>query len=1807
MDEQGFGQSRSAAPNFEACTPVAVLRARAAQQPSTLAYTFLLDGETEEAHLTYADLDRRARTIGVSLRNLGECGKRALLLYPPGLEYVAALFGCFYAGAIAIPLYPPHLNRHLLRVQSILKDAQATLVLTDARSLARLRSLLSQLPELRSIQWLATDTLSYEIENEWDEHEPGGDSVAILQYTSGSTGQPRGVILSHRNLTHNSALLARAFDYTSNSRCVSWLPMYHDMGLIGGVIQPLYGGFPCVLMSPASFLQRPLRWLKAISNYRATISGGPNFAYDLCVRRITSTQRASLDLSSWSVAFNGAEPIRQETLQRFAENFEPCGFRPQSFYPCYGLAEATLIVSGRLKSDPPVVKLVDARLLESGCAVDAVAGGEKARPLVGSGHTLADEKVIVVDPETLTECGSDEVGEIWISSRSVALGYWNRPDETTHTFRAHLSTGDGPFLRTGDLGFIKDTELFITGRLKDLIIIRGRNHYPQDIEFSVERSDPALRPAAGAAFSVDVDGEERLVIVHEVERRQKADFSKIINCIREVVTENHELQAYAVVLLGAGRIPKTSSGKIQRHACRTGFLANNLDALAEWRDTLTRDVETPALISRPASFDRADIEAYLVSQLAARLAIDDVAIDKNQSVAYYGLDSLGATELGHRIETDLGIVLPVSSLLDGRRVAQLAADLQDQLRGGQSENDALLAPARTENNSYPLSHGQHALWFLQQTSPESAAYNIASALRIRGGLDRLVLHQVFRRLVERHDSLRTNFTAINGEPVQTVQGEMNLDFIEEDASNWSEEFLSRQLNEEAHRPFNLERDRLLRIRLFTRTGRDQVLLLVAHHIALDFWSLGILLRDLEKLCLAEKAESKTFFDLPQLQYADYVRWQREMLSGREGERLWSYWQKQLAGDLPSLDLPITARRSPLNSDRGASVRFKLSSDLRQRLKSLARQQGVTLYMLLLAAYQVLLHRYTHQDTIVVGSSAACRSRAELAGLVGYFVNPLVLRVNVSGDESFVSFLDRVRGTVLDAFDHQDYPFPLLVERLQPKRDSSRTPIFQVMFVFHKAQRPEEDCLSLLALGEPAASTKLEELEVESISLEQRAAQFELTLAMAETENGLSGVFQYKTDLFDEETIARMSEHYRVLLEGILANPESSLSELPLLTVEEQQQILHEWNETTQPFPSEECLHELFEQQCERTPESVALVSGAAQLTYGELNTRANQLAQHLRTFGVGAETLVGILMQRSVEMVVSLLGVLKAGAAYVPLDPDCPLERLSLMIQDAGFKVLLTQRRLAGRLSEAGKLPVISVDEEAEQIAKQSTNRVESAVNADNLAYVIHTSGSTGRPKGVMISHRSVVNYLHWCLEFYDVSGGSGAPVHSAIEFDLTVTSLFAPLLAGRSVVLSDAQGVEALTSNLDLKSGYSFIKLTPSHLEVLNLAVDPTQAAGFTKVLILGGEALHAESLSPWLKHSPATRVINEYGPTETTVGCCLYEVTRDSTPYGPVPIGRPQANTQLYILDEHQSPVPVGIAGELYVGGRGLARGYLNSPDLTAQKFIPHPFGLEPGARLYRTGDRVRYRPDGNLEFLGRFDDQVKLRGYRVEPGEIEAVLRKHGGIREAVVIVDETASGARLRGYFIPADAGAPTVAELTLYLKEKLPEYMVPTVLVKLDQLPLSANGKVDRKALRLVKSERPEHQRGFIAPRTETERALAEIWLAVLDVRQVGVNDDFFELGGHSLIATQIVSRIRDDFGVELPLPRFLQSPTVAELAETIDELKSSGKSTQRSKIVPVSRVAHRANLSEDGAMVRSESLGENMGSTPGDRENPTSR
>jgi amino acid adenylation domain-containing protein/FkbH-like protein len=1746
---------------------IELLRRRAAEQPDRVAYTFLADGETEEVNLTYGELDRQARAIAAWLQPLVGVGERVLLLYPPGIEYVGAFFGCLYAGAVAVPAYPPRRNRNLLRLQSIVTDAQATVALTTANILARIAPLFSRNPYLQPLRWLTSDTIEPGIEKQWQEPAITSEALAFLQYTSGSTSTPKGVMVGHNNLLHNELVIARAFEQTKESIIVGWLPLYHDMGLIGNVIQPLYLGASCVLMSPMAFLQRPFRWLDAISRYNATTSGGPNFAYDLCVRKVTSEERATLDLSSWRVAFNGSEPIRQETIDRFVETFSPQGFRRESFYPCYGLAEATLIVSGGPKATPPVVKTIEARALEVNQVIDAAPDGEHVRALIGSGKIESDQRLVIVHPESFTKCSPTEVGEIWLAGQSVTQGYWNRPEETERTFNAYLAdTGEGPFLRTGDMGFLQDGELFVTGRLKDLIIIRGLNHYPQDIELTVERCHRALRSAGGAAFSVEVAGEERLVIVQEVEHRQRPDFDALVETIKQCVAEEHEAQVYAVLLVKAGGVPKTSSGKIQRHACRAGFLERSLEAVHEWRATVPLETETP-VAAAPQSHTAADIEEWLRSQLAARLGVGAEEIDAHRPLTDYALDSLAAIELKHRVEVSLGVTLPFVSFLQSPSVAHLAAQAVERLVTASATPHAAITQSTDTETDAALSCGQQSLWFLQQLAPESTAYNINAALRILSEVDAEALRRAFQSLVDRHTQLRAIFPAVQGQPVQRIQEHLTVSFEVTDVSSWTECALHERLAQEAARPFNLEDGPLLRVSLFTRSAQQHVLLLSIHHIISDFWSLAVLLDELRTIYGAEVEGRPATLAPLAMRYTDYVRWQGEMLASAEGERLWAYWQEQLAGGLPMLELPADRPRPPVQTFRGDSLGFALDARLTAELKALGKSHGATLYMTLLAAFQVLLHRYTSQKELTVGSPTAGRNWAELAGLMGYFVNPLVLRADFSQDPAFEDFLGQVRQTVLAAFEHQDYPFALLVERLQPERDPSRSPLFQAMFALQQPHLRNGEGLASLALGESGRRIEFAGLTLESVALPQHDAQFDLSLTMSEVDDALLGSLQFNTDLFDKATIERMAAHFQTLLYSITRSPELSLSTLALLPEAERRQLLDEWNATGREYPLQPaCLHELFEAQVERTPEAIALVYDNQQLTYLELNQRANQLAHYLIAEGIGADQLVGVLMERSVEMVVAMLATLKAGGAYVPLDPAYPSQRVSLMMEDAEASILLTQESLVESLAERvpAQTRLVCVDTEWEQITAAS--RVENtgrSVARENLAYVIYTSGSTGRPKGVAISHSSAATLIHWAHEKFSASELRCVLFSTSICFDLSIFELFVPLSCGGQVLLAE----NALQlAELKGREQVTLINTVPSAMAEL---VRGGWVPESVRTVNLAGEALSEVLVEQVYETGSVERVWNLYGPSEDTTysTAALMDAERKEKPS----IGKPIANTDVYVLNEQMQAAPIGVPGELYIGGEGLARCYLNRPELTAEKFVPHVLSRRGGERLYRTGDLVRYKSNGELEYLGRIDQQVKVRGYRIELGEIEAALRQLEEVREAVVSVRDEGGEKRLIGYLVPEENEAATtlnVRELKRRLQEELPEYMIPVAFVVLKEMPLTPNGKVNRRALPAPEYSRSELEGSFAAARNPVEEVLVGIWAEVLRVESVGIHDNFFDLGGHSLLATRIISRVREAFQIELPLRALFESRTIAGLAELVDDLLRGERGKPLPPLVP---------------------------------------
>jgi amino acid adenylation domain-containing protein len=1722
-------------------TLIDLLRWRALNQPELVAYTFLTDGETEEERLTYSELDAHARAIGAWLQSQNAENERVLLLYPPGLSYIAAFFGCLYAGATAVPAYPPRLNHSLQRIQSIISDAGAKFALTNEPILSKVEKMFEMAPFLKRLRWLETDQVVREagLSDDWREPSLSSDTIAFLQYTSGSTATPKGVMISHGNLLHNERMIQQACEHTEESTFGGWLPLYHDMGLIGNLLQPLFIGSRCILMSPIAFLQKPLRWLQAISRYRVATSGGPNFAYDLCVRKISAEERATLDLSSWTTAFNGAEPVRYETMQRFAVTFASCGFREEAFYPCYGLAEATLMVTGGYKSALPVTCRVERNALAQNQIIEAAVESEKTKTLVGTGRALLDEVIVIANPETLTQCESGEIGEIWVAGENVAAGYWNRPEETEQTFHAYLDSDEGPFLRTGDLGFLKDGELFVTGRLKDLIIIRGQNHYPQDIELSAERSHMALRPGCSAAFSADVNGEERLVVVQELESHYAGDLAEVFEAIRQAVAIEHEVEPYSLVLVKHGSILKTSSGKIQRRACRAAFLDGSLATVGKWcaADSL-KTSEPVASNVTAAPRNVADIEAVLAVELAAKLGISLEQVDLRRPVAQFGLDSLLAAELAQSIETKLGMVLPVTSFLQDHSISELAQQLADSR---DSHSTASTGEKHSEvSTDYPLSSNQEALWFLHQLAPESTAYSIVRAARIRSPLNVNALRRAAQALVNRHPALRTTFHVADGRPIQRVHRDREVRFEEIDAAEWSEDQLRIQLLADAQLPFDLVHGPLLRVRLFSCADGEHVLLLAVHHIVTDLWSMAVLMRELGVFYEAELTGSGASLPTLKVDYSDHVSWQSELLSGDRGEKLASSWEKQLAGDLSPLELPADRPRPPVQTYRGSSYSFTLNG-----IKELAREDA-TLYMTLLAVFQTLLYRYTGQEEFLIGSPAAGRNRPQFSGVIGYFVNPIVLRANCAGDPTFTEFLARVRQTVLGALDHQDYPFPLLVERLQPKRDVSRSPLFQTMFVLQKAHVPGEEALAMFALDDGRARLRLNSLELESIKLEQQVAQFDLTLIMTEADGELHGSFEYNTDLFEEPTIARLAQHFAVLLEGVVANPDQRLATYSLLSRSEQHQVSTEWNQTSRNYERSQCLHELFEEQVKRTPEAVALTFEDESLTYRELNCRANRLAHYLRELGIGPDVLVGVLLERSIEMVVSLLGILKAGGAYVPLDPSYPAERLAFMIADSQVPVLLTQRRYKQSLRTSAQ--VICFEDVADVLASCNDADPDPVVHGENLAYVIYTSGSTGRPKGAMNSHRAIANRLLWMQEQYQLTRADRVLQKTPFSFDVSVWEFFWPLITGAGLVMARPGGHQdsAYLAEIIQREQISTLHFVPSMLQVF---LDEPQLERLTSLrrVICSGEALSRELQQRFHTRLQA-ELHNLYGPTEAAVDVTAWAVEPDSERRN-IPIGKPIANTQIYILDQQQRLAPLGVSGELYIGGVGVGRGYLHRPELTAERFVPNPYATAAGERLYRTGDLARWLPCGNIEYQGRLDHQVKIRGVRIELGEIEAALLQHEAVREVVVSARDDQGEKKLVAYLVTKPIKS---AELRSFLKERVPDYLVPSAFVFLSSLPLLPNGKIDRRALPAPDNNRPELDTLQAGPANRLEHAIAEIWQQVLKLKQVGVNDNFFDLGGHSLLMAQVHRRLREELRVDVPMIELLKYPTVSSLSRRLD-------------------------------------------------------
>jgi amino acid adenylation domain-containing protein len=1671
------------------------------------AFTFV-DGSGGRKELTFEGLHRRACAIGAMLADRGLAGQRVLVLLPPGLDYVAAFLGCLYAGAVAVPLYPPEANqgstRHLAVSRNCAPAAAIGLVGSDGHQ--------DGLPVLT-----VEDPLPHP--GDWRRPAIDRDSLAFLQYTSGSTAAPKGVMVTHGNLVANSRQIARRFGTSESSIAVSWLPPYHDMGLIGGILQPIYAGAEATLFSPMTFIARPALWLRLISELRAQMSGGPDFAYDLCAKRIREEDLTGLDLSSWEVAFSGAEPVRAATLERFARRMAPYGFRAESFFPCYGLAEATLLVSGRRVGETPIAERFDSQSLAPGSVPRPAADG---LPLVGSGPVADGVDVKVVGLGTDVPCPG-EVGEICVSGDNVAAGYWGRAEDTTATF----GTDGNRLLRTGDLGFYRDGQLYITGRDKDMLVVRGRNHYPQDLELTASDAHDEVGRIA-AAFAIEVDGREEVCLVAEVgTEREPGAYDQISAAIRARLKVEHGLVPRSLVLVRRGQIARTTSGKVQRARTKDLLASGMLKVVARW--------DSPGDGALPAF--PGDVGAQTVRETVLAIAEQRLGVRVRPDVPLIaqGMDSLAALEIKAAVAEAVRVELPLEALLTGAAIDELDLAGKGAVPVG--------AAAPDPGGRYPLTINQQALWFLEQQHPGTAAQHVYVAVRLLAEVDANALRRSFQALIDRHPVLRTALHWGDGAPYQEILTHQEAAFVIEDASALDDAGLRERLDREAAGElFGLSEGRLMRAVLLRRPDGD-VLSLVAHHIAVDMWSLAIIADELGRLYAVETGRARTLPPPPAAGYGELARFQRAMLESSRGEQLWRYWQNQLAGCRPVVELPADRPRPRQQSYRGDTVVVDLGAQVTVALRDLAAAEGTTLFVVLLAVFQTLVHRYSGEPDVLIGVPSSGRADSRLHDVVGYFVNPLLIRSQISDVSSFTEHLRNTKETMLGALAHQDMPFPVLVERLRLQREASRPPGYQLMFSLTNPHLLGAEGLGALQTGRGGARMRIGDLEVESIDLVRRTAQVDVTMVLSEVDDHLEGLINFSTDLFDRATMVRFGEHFSTLARTVTAQPGLAPADVPLVTDGELRAFAR-WNNTTREYPRA-AVTDLFATQVAARPDEPALTYGRTSLTYRQLDRASTGLARALRARGAGLGRTVGLCTDHDAAVVVAMLATAKAGAAYVPLDPGHPPVRLRRIIDESRPVVLVAPPGIGHERLEAS-LP--AVDPSAfmtEDVLADPANDapLDTGPCHDDLLYVMYTSGSSGEPKGICVTHNNVLRLVR-NTNYCTFEPGDRIAQISNAAFDAATLEVWGAVINGghligfdRATVLApDRLAAEIRRLGIDI-----MVMATPLFTQIAGY--DPKTFAT-VRQLMVGGDTMDPKRARDVVALGYPL-LTNGYGPTESTTFATAQPLREIDDGLWRVPIGGPIANTQVHILDERMEPVPIGVPGELFIGGEGLARGYLGRPDLTAERFRPDPFSAVPGARLYATGDLARWLPSGSVDFVGRTDFQVKIRGYRVEPAEVDVVTLAHPDVSEAVTVTDDSTGEKRLITYYV----GVPKPDDLASFLRDRLPEYLVPS-LRALPELPKNPNGKVDRAAL-----PKPESVAAHSAARSPAADGrvgdIAALLCELLGAAEVAPDDNFFEIGGHSLLAIKLIGEIRDRYGVEIPLNDLFTDPSPKGIAEFI--------------------------------------------------------
>jgi amino acid adenylation domain-containing protein len=1682
----------------------------------------------EERRITFGELDRRARRLAHRLRGLGAEQERVVALaLERSAEVVVGILGALQAGAAYLPL---DVGQPGERLASLVEESRAVAVLAEADR----------------VGWLGLGARAVCIEPSGDACGEAFDgplpptppeSLAYVMFTSGSTGWPKGVAVERRQLFNYTLGVLERLSLPEGSSFATVSTFAADLGntsvfaslCSGGCLHVVSEARVADAAAMAEYMERHrVDCLKIVpSHLEALVSAEAG--------RVLPRERLVL----------GGEASRREWVERLP------GVGGCKVLNHYGPTETTVGVmtcnAGEVWGDPPPSSV----------------------PL---GRPLANSRVYVLD-RALSPSAMWMAGELYVSGAGLARGYLGRADLTAERFLPDLWSAEpgGRMYRTGDLVRHRPAgTIEFLGRVDGQVKLRGYRIEPGEIEAAL-RSHQSVAQAA-VAVREDEPGDRRLVAYVVAKEEGGVSGAELRGLL------SRTLPSYMVpsAFVSLRRLPLTRNGKLDRRA-------------------LPRPEEASGDAGREPSAPRTPFEELLVRIWAEALRLERVGVEDN--FFDLGGHSLLATRVISRIRESFGVTLPVRALFDRPTVSRLAVAIVEALRSGDVSSAPPLA-ATVREGPLPLSFAQQRLWFLDQLSPGDSVYNIPHAVVLTGELSVPVLWRSLAEVVRRHEVLRTTFELIDGEPVARIGAAEApalplVDLGGLGGTAWEE--ARRLARHEARRSFDLRRGPLLRVLVVRFDEVSHALLSTMHHIVSDGWSSGIMIRELSALYGAFLVgRASPLSELP-IQYGDFAVWQRQWLSGEVLASQVAYWKDQLSGAPPVLDLPTDRPRPAVRQGRGARELFVLPAEPLESLRALVREQGATLFMGLLTGFVALLERYTGQEDLTVGTPIAGRTRVEAEGLIGFFTNTLVLRADLSGNPSFADQLKRMREVSLGAYAHQELPFEQLVAELAPVRDLSRTPLFQGMFVLQNM---------------PFEALAIEGLRLESLELDSATAKFDLLMAMVERGGVLHGSIEYDTDLFDRSTVCRLAEHFRHLTDGVLADPTAVLAGLPLLAGAELHQLLCEWNDTGTP-PAPACIHERVEAAAAAQPAAFAAVfavppqagpipggpasrgSVAAQalptaLSYGELNRRANQLARHLLALGLAPEGRVALCLERSFELLVAVLAVLKAGGAYVPIDPSYPAERVAFMLDDSRVALLLSEERLAVRLplprqGTTGGAPLrhplrtIWLDSERAAIAQLDSDDLPRRTAAANLAYVIYTSGSTGLPKGVAMTHGVLANMLAWQCRASSAGPGDRTLQLASLSFDVSCQEIFATWWSGGTLVLfpeevrrDPAALCRVLRREEVARLFLPFVTLQQL-ADVLGQGEPPPDR--LVEVMTAGEALQSSPQLVRWFADSPGIRLHNQYGPTEGhVVTSCTLADSPAAWPALP-PIGRPLANVRIYLLDRDLQPVPIGVSGQLFFGGSPVVRGYLDRPEATAEKFLPDAWSGEPGARLYATGDRARFLVSGDIEFLGRIDQQVKIRGFRVEPGEIETALGQHPGVREvAVSVCDDGAGSRRLVGYVVPTKEPLPTSAELRSFLKERLPEYMVPATFLWLDTLPLTPSGKLDRRALPSPEEGLVDRSREATAPRNPFEELLVGIWAELLRVEWVGIEDNFFDLGGHSLLATRVISRIREAFGVTLPVRSLFDRPTVSRLAEAIAEALKAGTSSLATPLEAMVRV-----------------------------------